>query len=206
MRLSTCLFAVFLCLGFNASADVRYVDKTVTAVFSEVAAEGEGELIYVDVSVEEGYALWEADVFTLDVRSRSEFEAGHIPGAYNVNVDQLPGRIDELAHLKDDTVLVYCGSGGRSAIASQQLVDEGFSGIRNLISGFAAWTNAGYPVATGGEGEGEGEGEGLGCSAATVDGAGPRRAGQALADGLVVLLAGIVLAFGGRCKFTRRLL
>ncbi len=67
--------------------------------------------------VEEGATL-------LDVRTTSEFGAGHIRGAINIPVQDLPARIDELDGGR--RVVVYCRSGNRSATARALLQDRGF--------------------------------------------------------------------------------
>ena len=98
------------------------------------------------MTVEEGYQLWQSGVFVLDVRTTSEYEAGHLPGAYNINVSELQGRLDEIDEHKNDTILVNCKSGGRSATASQLLAGAGFTKIKNMLGGFLAWEDEGYPV------------------------------------------------------------
>jgi rhodanese-related sulfurtransferase len=113
----------------------------------------------VKVTVEETHTLWKDGLFVLDVRTAAEFEGGHIPKAVNIPVAELRTRIGEIAHVKPDGILVYCASGSRSRSAAVILVDEGFSGVRDMSAGFAAWKSAGYEVAIGSEGEGEEEEE-----------------------------------------------
>ncbi len=74
----------------------------------------------------------------LDVRTREEFEEGHIPGA--VNLDLLDGSLEEeLASLdKEKTYFVYCRSGGRSSHACLIMSNEGFK-VVNLAGGFMYW-------------------------------------------------------------------
>lgn len=68
----------------------------------------------------------------LDVRSRGEFNGGHIPGSINVPV----GDIDELAakHIKGKhtPVCVYCQSGARSAAAAKKLEHMGYTNVKNI--------------------------------------------------------------------------
>ncbi len=82
----------------------------------------------------------------LDVRTESEFKAGHIPGAVNVDVnaadfDEKAAKLD-----KSKTYLVHCGAGGRSARASKKLEGMGFKELYDLAPGFKAWEKAGKPV------------------------------------------------------------
>ncbi len=82
----------------------------------------------------------------LDVRTKSEYDSGHIYGATLIPVTELPARIGELASRKNDPILVYCGSGGRSKTASSILDSNGFTEVYNMLGGIAAWNSAGYPT------------------------------------------------------------
>ncbi len=62
----------------------------------------------------------------LDVRTRAEFHAGHLPGAVNIPVDELHGRAHEL-RARSAAVVVYCRSGGRSATAASVLRGHGYT-------------------------------------------------------------------------------
>ncbi|HRE88333.1 MAG TPA: rhodanese-like domain-containing protein [Myxococcota bacterium] len=68
----------------------------------------------------------------IDVRTPEEFAAGHVPGAINIPVDEVPSRLAELARLtegKGKDLVVYCRSGRRSAIAASTLSAEGYKVI-----------------------------------------------------------------------------
>jgi rhodanese-related sulfurtransferase len=82
----------------------------------------------------------------LDVRTKSEYDSGHIYGATLIPVTELLARIGELASHKNDPILVYCGSGGRSQTASGYLDSNGFTNVYNMLGGIAAWKSAGYPT------------------------------------------------------------
>jgi rhodanese-related sulfurtransferase len=62
----------------------------------------------------------------VDVRSRLEFWTGHLPGAVCIPVDQLPAGLEGRDVTRDSRILVYCGSGVRSATAVTQLKEGGF--------------------------------------------------------------------------------
>ncbi len=66
----------------------------------------------------------------LDVRTVQEFNEGHVAGAVNIPVQVLRERMNELP--KDQTVVVYCRSGKRSAAAKQLLDAAGFSRVIDL--------------------------------------------------------------------------
>lgn len=68
----------------------------------------------------------------VDVRSPGEFAAGALPGARNLPVDELRGRLGELP--RDRPLLVYCRSGQRSYYAARILEQEGFQ-VESLDGG-----------------------------------------------------------------------
>lgn len=85
----------------------------------------------------------------LDVRTPAEFENVHIPGSYNVPLDNLKEHRNELLHHLDETVVLVCLGGGRAEQAEQALAEAGLTGVRVLEGGIAAWQTAGAPVTRG---------------------------------------------------------
>jgi rhodanese-related sulfurtransferase len=82
----------------------------------------------------------------LDVRTPAEFETAHIPGSYNVPLNNLREHRDELRRHLDDDVVLVCQSGGRAAQAEKTLAEVGLPGLRVLEGGMAAWQSADAPV------------------------------------------------------------
>ena len=82
----------------------------------------------------------------LDVRTKKEFEAGHLGGA--VNLDVIASEFEQKAASLDrsKTYLVYCASGVRSAKACENLIRLNFLKLYDLPGGFKAWEKAGKPV------------------------------------------------------------
>lgn len=85
-------------------------------------------------------------IHVVDVRARSEWEAGHLSGVPNIPLGQLADRLDELP--RDEPLVLHCQSGARSAIASSVLQAHGFSNVANMTGGIVAWTASGLPVDT----------------------------------------------------------
>ncbi len=82
-------------------------------------------------------SLEDKGVRIIDVRTVAEFEAGHIPDAENVPLDQLA---DAMGSWKPaDPILVYCATGSRSVEAMRMLVAAGFTSVFNLRDGIVAW-------------------------------------------------------------------
>lgn len=85
-------------------------------------------------------------VTLIDVRTPGEYAGGHVPGAVNIPLDQLQGRLSELESKKSETVYLICAVGGRSARATNMLASAGFSTAVNVDGGTNGWKAAGYPV------------------------------------------------------------
>ena len=83
-------------------------------------------------------------VSVIDVRGRSEWEAGHLPGVPNIPVGFLVKRLAEVP--RDRPVVVHCQAGSRSAIAASVLQANGITNVVNLTKGFQEWAAAGLPV------------------------------------------------------------
>jgi phage shock protein E len=66
----------------------------------------------------------------VDVRSPSEFKSGHYPGAVNIPLDSISKKINAFGN-KEDSIVVYCASGARSAAARSQLLSAGFTNVTN---------------------------------------------------------------------------
>ena len=87
----------------------------------------------------------------LDVRTRQEYNVGHVPGAMNIPLDGLSdavrsGALDSLKQ-PNRTVCVICASGGRSAQATVRLSRVfGFPDVVNIAGGTSEWINAGFPI------------------------------------------------------------
>lgn len=94
------------------------------------------------VSFEEAAALvGRDDVLVVDVRDMPELQStGKVRGAVHVSRGMLEFRADpdspyhDKSFSRDKTVLLYCASGGRSALAAKSLQDLGYRDVRNLGS------------------------------------------------------------------------
>jgi len=109
---------------------------------------------YANVTVDQAHEMLSSDpsIFLLDVRTTGEYEDdGHIPGAYLIPYTEVNLRSDELPVDRGSPILVYCRSGGRSAIASQDLVNLGYTDVKNMLGGFSTWAGSGYPTLLGSE-------------------------------------------------------
>jgi rhodanese-related sulfurtransferase len=88
------------------------------------------------------------DPTLIDVRTPAEFEAGHIPGAVNVPLDELKGSLDELCTVLDDhhDVVLVCRSGARAGQAQEALQAAGLTSPAVLSGGIVDWEKTGGAV------------------------------------------------------------
>jgi rhodanese-related sulfurtransferase len=90
----------------------------------------------------------QAGTVVVDVRTPSEYAAGHIQGAVNIDVEA-PTFDAEIAKLdKNATYAVYCHSGRRSGLATDAMGKAGFTHVYNLTGGIADLQSAGGQVVT----------------------------------------------------------
>lgn len=74
-------------------------------------------------------ALVKEGAIILDVRSKGEFQSGHIKGSINIPVDVLGSNLNKLK--KDKPIITCCASGMRSASAKSLLKNNGFTEVHN---------------------------------------------------------------------------
>lgn len=93
-----------------------------------------------------------ADTLTIDVRDAPELaQTGRIPGAIAISRGMLEFRADPASPYydpsfnKDKTIILYCASGGRSALAGKTLRDLGYAAVFNL-GGIKDWVSNGGAI------------------------------------------------------------
>jgi len=99
------------------------------------------------IGVEEAKALvGKDDVVFVDVRENAEVAKGKIPGAVHVSRGILEFVADPTSPMHnpalspDKHLVVYCASGGRSALAGKTLKDMGVKRVTNMLGGYTAWS------------------------------------------------------------------
>jgi rhodanese-related sulfurtransferase len=82
----------------------------------------------------------------IDVRSPQEFARGHIPGAVNIPLDELAGKLEEMKISKNITLVTTCEHGGRSSRAAVQLQKLGYRTASFCT--LDSWKKCGYKIET----------------------------------------------------------
>jgi rhodanese-related sulfurtransferase len=82
----------------------------------------------------------------VDVRSREQFDAGHVIEARNVPLAEVGQSVETLKRFKDKAVLVCCESGMTSSGGAKLLRAQGFTKVVNLRGGLQAWRAENLPL------------------------------------------------------------
>jgi len=110
-----------------------------------------------ECSVRDAHGCLNTATLLIDIREPAEFQRGHLPGAIHAPrgllefdihrlVDQL--RPDQNIAHEDQPIILYCGTGGRSALAAKTLEEMGYKNVLSMDGGIVAWAQAGMPVET----------------------------------------------------------
>ncbi len=104
-------------------------------------------------SIEEAKALvGNDDVLFVDIREAEELAGGKIPGAVHAPRGMLEFYVDpESPYHREEfasgkKIVLYCASGGRSALAAQTVEQMGLDNVSHLGGGFKEWVAAGGPT------------------------------------------------------------
>ena len=82
----------------------------------------------------------------VDVRERHEWDEGRLPTAVHIPRGSLESGIERAAPDRTTPILVYCGTGSRSAFAARTLEELGYEDVTNLDGGIVEWKRSGQPV------------------------------------------------------------
>jgi rhodanese-related sulfurtransferase len=93
-----------------------------------------------EISPERAAELLESGAFLVDVRRTYEWDAGRIPGATHIEINDLAQTAESVP--RDRPVVFYCRSGSRSALAAAAFRQAGWDAY-NLDQGVTAWVEQG---------------------------------------------------------------
>jgi rhodanese-related sulfurtransferase len=86
------------------------------------------------------------ELVLIDVREREEWAKGHAAAAVHISKGLLEKNIEAAVPQKDAFIVLYCHSGARSWLASENLMRMGYFNVYSLDGGLAAYEAAGFPV------------------------------------------------------------
>lgn len=75
------------------------------------------------------------NIILIDVRSRQEYEEGHLEGSINIPVYDIERKIEKIVKNKKNIIVVYCSSGYRSKKAKEILESLSYENVYNLKDG-----------------------------------------------------------------------
>lgn len=123
LMISLCLFGICGCNGEKPKENIIETKNS----YEQITANQAKELM----EKETGYII-------IDARTQEEFDEGHIEGAILIPEYEISQRAEKELPDKDQLILVYCRSGRRSKIASQALVDLGYTNVKEF-GGIIDW-------------------------------------------------------------------
>ncbi|HEC30577.1 MAG TPA: rhodanese-like domain-containing protein [Candidatus Yonathbacteria bacterium] len=82
----------------------------------------------------------------LDVRTKEEYERGHIEGSKNIDIHDATFVEQVEKFDRSQSFVVYCASGARSLNAIQMMIDMGFGDVHSMSGGIADWKKEGMEV------------------------------------------------------------
>jgi rhodanese-related sulfurtransferase len=101
-----------------------------------------------EVTVEETRRRLSAnsDARLIDVREDNEWAAGHAAGAEHLGKGIIERDIEVRVPDKETELILYCGGGYRSALATDVLQKMGYRNVYSMAGGWKAWKEAGAPI------------------------------------------------------------
>lgn len=110
-----------------------------------------------ECSVKDVEQCLDSETLLIDIREPQEYMRGHIPGAILVPRGMLEFEIHKLVEAagtdrtvppEEQKIVLYCGTGGRSALAAQSMESMGYRQVRSMAGGMVAWAAAQLPLDT----------------------------------------------------------
>ena len=114
--------------------------------FLKIVTESKAQI--TEFGVSEVAAMLEAgaDLTLIDVREDHEWDAGHIKNAIHLGKGVIERDIEKTVADKNALLILYCGGGFRSALATDNLRKMGYQQVASMDGGWRGWREAGLPV------------------------------------------------------------
>jgi len=120
---------------------------------SEVVARAKATI--KECTVSEAKQFLTPEILLIDIREAAEFQRGYIPGAVlsprGLLEFEIHGLVERTATNadvapQDREIVLYCGTGGRSALAAETLTKMGYKNVQSMDGGIVAWAASRLPV------------------------------------------------------------
>ena len=110
------------------------------SLFGMTACDGGNNVTYEQITAEQAKTIMdtEKDYIIIDARTEDEFAEGHIKNAILIPEYEIKDRAQKELSDKEQLILVYCRSGRRSKIASEELVKLGYTNVKEF-GGIIDW-------------------------------------------------------------------
>ena len=112
------------------------------ASFRDLLAQAKSQIVEIDTAAAQK-RIEEGNVVVLDVREPDEYEQGALPNALHIPRGHLEAQIEGRAVDRDQTIVVYCAGGVRSAFAAKTLQELGYTDVLSVVGGFGKWKDEG---------------------------------------------------------------
>jgi molybdopterin/thiamine biosynthesis adenylyltransferase/rhodanese-related sulfurtransferase len=112
------------------------------ASFRDLLAQAKSQIVEIDTA-EAQQRIEAGGVLVLDVREPEEYDEGALPGVLHIPRGHLEAQIEGRALDRDQTIVVYCAGGVRSAFAARTLQELGYTDVLSMAGGFGKWKDEG---------------------------------------------------------------
>lgn len=125
--------AVILIALFSITAQSDITSK------QEISREAKSKVSHISTGQLSNYIAGNEEFILLDIRTEAEYKAGHIKGAQWFPRGNIEFYIQDLITDPDAKVVLYCRSGGRSALSTLTMKGMGYTHVVDLDGGFKEW-------------------------------------------------------------------
>jgi rhodanese-related sulfurtransferase len=112
------------------------------ATFRDLLANAKSQIVEIDTAAAEA-RIEAGNVLVLDVREPDEYDEGALADAVHIPRGHLEAQIESRALDHDQTIVVYCAGGVRSAFAARTLQELGYTDVLSMAGGFGKWKDEG---------------------------------------------------------------
>jgi len=112
------------------------------ASFRDLLAKAKSEIVEIDTQQAQ-IRIEAGNVLVLDVREPDEYDQGALPEALHIPRGHLEAQIEGRATDRNQTIVVYCAGGVRSAFAARTLQELGYTDVLSMEGGFGKWKDEG---------------------------------------------------------------